>query len=316
MFVEPGQSIVIEFIDNYDVKFSRTFNLLSSTENKDQDFKTIQFRFQDNISWLLQKTFIAKSYKKTSIIDIFNDYFKLEAKKTADIDKINIISQKTSDLNNFVVPLHINFLTFIENEFNRAGVFFYQTRDKIILGNDEVPETPEYPYTQVGSKDLYGFNIMEYKLQFNDIKKTSKSQKSNTLVFNKNTKSMVAYTKNLSDFIEEYSTGGIAHNSQLTNGSGLKTKEVLVDTDKYDNLIFKDNTEMNIIVPGNIDYSLLWKTVEAKLSGAKYTVETRKSGDIALSGKYQIARVEDKFISGQKFIQRLTLVRVNQGKKI
>jgi len=318
MFIEPGMEIIIEYIDNFDVKFSRNFNIVISTETKEQDFKTIQFLFQDNISWLLQKTYIAKSYKNTTIIDVFNDFYELEAKKGAEKYKIDIISQKTKNLTNFVIPLHIDFLTFIEIEFRKEGLYFYQTKNKIVLGNSEIiPETPEYPYTEVGQKDLYGFNIMEYKLNFNDIKKTNtESPKSNTLVFDKNTKSMTVYSKNLSDFLEEFNLSGIAKNSELTNGLKLKTKELLNDTDKYDNLIYMNNTSLYIIVPGNIDYSLLWKVVDVKLSGATYTTQTRKSGDVALSGKYKIYRVEDKFISGQKFIQRLTLKRVNQGKQV
>ena len=317
MFINPGMSMVIEFTDNYDARFSRHFNILSSTEDKEQDFKTIVFRFQDNISWLLQNTFIAKSYKKTTIIDVFNDFYALEAKKTAEIDKITVLSQKTPELSNFVVPLHIDFLTFMENEFRREGIFFYQTRKEIVMSNNrKVPETPEFPYTQVGSKDLYGFNILEYKLQFNDIKYTSVLQKNNTLVFDKSTKSMTSYDKCLKDFMNDFNTGGIVKNSQMTIGTQLKTKEVLIDTQKYNHYIFRNNTQMFIIVPGNIDFSLLWKTVEVKLSGAVYTIETRKSGDVALSGKYQISRVEDKFIAGQKFIQRLTLIRVNQGKPV
>lgn len=315
MFVEPGMLITIEYMDNYNKKFSRSFNLLASTETKEQNYKTIIFRFQDTLSWLLQKTYIPRSYKSTTLVDVFNDYFKLQAKSFADSYKIKVKSKPTLKLEHFVIPLHIDFLTFLENEFEREGVFFYQTKDSIMINTAEENNAPnDYPYVEAGNKDLYGFNIMEYDLTFNNIAETSKLQANNTLVFNKDTKSMVSYNKNLPIFMNEFSTGGIVHNSQLTNGEQLKTKVELIDTKKYECYLFNNNTTMHIIVPGNIDYSILWRKVTVELIGATYTIETRKSGDVILSGIYEISRVEDKFLAGQKFIQRLTLRRINQGK--
>jgi len=316
MLKTPGQQLTISYTDNYNVKFKRTFVVLQSSETKEQDFKTVTLSFQDIISFNLQKTFIAKSYAKTTLIDVFKDYVTLAV--SDDIQNITI-KEGTYDnipFNNFVVPLNVDFLTFIKEEFHKAGIWLYQTKKNIIIGNDDVLETPEFDYTQVGDKDLYGFHIIEYDLSFNNIDKTNKVQKSDVMVFDKNTKSMKHYTKSFKDFMTEWNYGGYIQNSQLTNGTELKTKEYLIDTKKHDTKIYKYNTELHIIVPGNINYSLLYKKVNVKMSGASYTVKTRNEGDIKLSGKYIIYRVEDKFLVGHKFVQRLTLARAFEGKPL
>jgi hypothetical protein len=318
MLKEPGQRMKIKIIDNYDDVFIREFVITNSGEVKEQDFKTVQLRFQDTISYVLQNTFIAKSYEETTLVDVLNDYLELEAKTSMDEYNLKVLSKTTRTLKNFVVPLHIDFLTFIENEFKREGVFFYQTRKYLVIGDDDIPEmfrSDDLPYVQVGKTDWYGFKMLEYKLQFNNIRKTMNLQKSNMLVFDPETKSIVSYDKSLTDFMENMNTGGEVKNSQLTNGAQHKTKSTLIDTQEYQHLDYKYNTEMNIIVPGNLKYSLLWKQVIVKVSGSQVSIETRESGDVALSGEYQISRVEDKFLVGQKFVQRLTLRRINEGKK-
>lgn len=317
MLKKPGQLMIIEYIDNFDVKFKRSFNIVSSTESKEQDSKTVVIRFQDSISFLLQKTFINKSYKSVSLPKIVKDYFELECKPFIKDYNLKIHEDTFINLTNFVVPKHEDFLSFIEKEFNKQGKYFYQLKDKIIFGNNYlIKETPEYPYTQTGSLDLYGFKIIEYDLTYNNIRKTQEVQKADVQVYDKSTKSIKKYTKCVLDFMEDFNTGGSVINSQLTYGTQLKMKEYLIDTNEFDSIIFKHNTEMHIIVPGNINFSLIYKNVDVKISGANYTIETRETGDVSLSGKYQICRVEDKFISGQKFIQRLTLRRVNEGKPL
>lgn len=316
MLITPGQTMTIEYIDNHEDKFSRTFSILNSSEVKDQDFKNVSLKFQDTTSYLLSKTFVNKSYKSTTLVDIVKEYLKIEAQPILDKNKVEIYSEPTRTLTNFVVPQHEDFLTFIEKEFVKEGIYFYQIKEKLIIGNNyKEPETPEFPYKQTGGKDLYGFKIMEYDLIYNNIQKTNKVQKASVQVFNKDTKSMDIYNKSLVDFLDEFNLGGKVFNSQLTYGTQLKTKEYSIDTNKYTHGIYRYNTELHIIVPGNIQYSKLYKLVDVKMSGANYTIETRENGDLSLSGKYQISRVEDKFLVGQKFIQRLTLRRVNEGKR-
>jgi len=313
MLLNPGQELTIHYIDNYEDKFERTFVITQSHEIKEQNFKSVTLTFQDNISFKLQNTFKAKSYTNTNIVDVFKEYIKSEV--SDDIKNVTITDGKFKTLKrtNFVVPLHIDFLTFMEIEFAKDAIWLYQTKENIIIGNVEIPETPDYKYKQVGGKDLYGFKIIEYNLDFNNIKETNTKPKANVLVYDKNTKSIVDYSKNLEDYLPDWTTEGTSINSQLTNGNKLETKEYLLDTSKFDLNTYKYNTKIEIIVPGNIGYSILYKNVDVLLSGAVYTKETRETGDVKLTGKYQISRVEDKFLIGHKFVQRLTLRRVFEG---
>ena len=251
MLENPGQRLKIKLVDNYDSVFIREFVITNSGEIKEQDFKTIQLKFQDTISYILQNTYKAKSYKETTLVDVFNDYLT-EVNETIIEFKIKLISQNTRKLSNFIVPLHIDFLTFIEKEFDREGVYFYQTRKYMVIGDDNIPDmfkSDDLPYVQVGKTDLYGFKMMEYQLQFNNVRRTNNVKKSKIMTYNPETKSIVSYTKNLEDFMDEFNLGGVVKNSQLTNGTQYNTKSSMIDTQKYRHKDYKYNTEMNIIVP-------------------------------------------------------------------
>ena len=195
-------------------------------------------------------------------------------------------------------------------------IFFYQDKQLIQVGNTNPPET-EYVYKQVGAQEYYGFIIIDYQLVFNNVDKTNKKlPKTIFLSYDKSTKSMVKYDKSLSEYGEDFNNGGVFNNSQITNGVRYVTKEYLVDDTKYRHLEYKNNTVISVVVPGNIKYNLLNKLIKVELSGNINSKETLNSGDAKLSGKYEILEIYDKVASGSRFIQKMIIRRVNEGKMI
>jgi len=308
----PKEKIKVTLIDAWGESFTREFYTTSSSEVKEQDSKMVKFDIQDTISFTLNHTFKSKSYQQTTLLDVFKDYLNTECKDF--ITGIPTDYENTRTINNFVVPSSEDFLTFISREFDKEGIFFYQDKQLIKVGNKNQPET-EYVYKQVGAPEYYGFVIIEYQLIHNDINKTnSKLPKTVFLSYDKTTKSMTKYDKSLSDYGEDFNTGGVFKNSQITNGVKYVTKEYLVDDTKYRHLEYKNNTMLAIVVPGNIKYNLLNKPIIVQLSGNINSKETLNKGDMKLSGKYEILRIYDKIASGNRFIQKMDIRRVNEGK--
>lgn len=313
-FKKPQNIVNIKLIDQHKDNWDRDFMILRTTETKMQDSRGIKFYIQDIASWRLKNTFIPKSWEETKLVDVFNYILSLEVKPL--IPKIKIIEKPGRTLKHFCTPLNQNFLDFITDEFRKEGTYFYQTKDSIIIGEIEIPETPQFPYKQTGAPALYGFNIMEYTLKFNNILKTNSIlPKTHFLAYNPETKKVKEYTKSLEDYKDDMKLTPKVYNSQMTNYNRHSTQEYILDTTKYKHLCYKDNTEITIFVPGNIKYSILYKKIDIYLSGAVYADDTRNTGDYKLSGKYMIQKVTDKIVLGQKFYQKIVAKRVSEGIK-
>ena len=313
-FISPGQIANVKYMDQHKDEFERDFMILRSSETKMQDFKGINFQIQDIASWKLKNTFEPKSWEETTLVDVFNYILNLEVKPL--IPKIKIIQTPGRTLKHFCIPLNVNFLEFITEEFRKEGTFFYQTRDSIIIGDTDIPETPQFPYKQTGSEETYGFVVMEHYLTFNNIMETNKVLPKTQFIVYDNTKKLVErYDKSLSDYKESLKLSGKAFNSQLTYNRRDSTQEYLVDTTKYKHLYYHNNSQLTIYVPGNVKYSILYKKIDVYLSGNVMADDTRETGDYKVSGKYMIMGVEDKIIVGQKFIQKLSLKRLNEEEK-
>jgi len=314
-FLNPGFKINVKYKDQHKDDFERDFIIVRSTELKIQDAKGIKFVVQDIVSWKLRNTFQPKSWEEVTLKEVFDYILSLEVQPL--IPKIKRLGKpSTRKLKHFCVPLHVNFLDFITEEFRKEGTFFYQTKDAIVIGDYEPPETPQFPYTQVGKHDLYGFNIFEYYLTFNNINETNTVlPKTEFIAYDPSKKKVQEYKKSLPDYKELLKPSRVANNSQLTFGARHITQDYLLDTTKYKYYYYHNNTQLEIYVPGNVKYSELYKKVEVKLGGNINALDTRNLGDYKLSGKYIIYEVHDKIVMGNKFYQKLVLKRLSEEKK-
>jgi len=308
--IKPGQKILVSITDIYNVEFTREYVITKSTETKEQDSKTIRLDFQDVVSWKLQNTYIAKSYQETTLLDVFKDYMGIEVDAIINGFPITKKYKGTSKISNFVVPLNVNFLDFIAKEFYKEGIYFYQDKKYIYVGDFNM--TPvEFTYKQV-EQDFYGFMIMDYDGTFNDIKRIPKQDQ---LVWDENTKSIIVHDGSLDLFKNNYNLDknniNVLPEQQQTNGRKLVTKELKYNNAEYDFLDYKNNTVLEMVIPGNIDYTQMYRTIDIHLTGNINSKDTLNKGDIKLSGKYQIIEIKDKIISNT-FNQKIKIRRVGE----
>lgn len=319
--LDDDKIINIYVTDLYDTFYSRDFKITNIKEKKSMNDKVTIIEFQDVISWELQNTYIPKSFQATKASDMFLDFMSLKADSLLGTVQKQIASTSISHPL-YVVPTNINFLDFILGEFNKEGYILYQTYDKIILEDAKnlipsVLETVEFEYKESKKNQHYGFNIIDYSAVLADTKAVSKNPVHSVLVYNPATKTMDEFKQNLEDVYSDLQVTGKANVTQKTNGACIKTQEYLIDNNLYLDTIkaSKDNSGVDIMVPGNITYSSVFKKMDILLMGNSNSTESIKSGDVKLSGVYVCYKVKDKFIPGQKFIQQLILKRVDLGAK-
>lgn len=312
----PGMEFELEIIDVYKEKHKRNFIVTLSEEQKEQSFKMIKLYFQDIISFKLDNIFISKSYKKSTLINIFNEFYSNEYNSIdKNIKLFDGSANKEITVSNFILPQNISLLKFLINEFKRRGIFFYQSRNEIVIGDKIIEETPESPFIQSPENPLYGFNIMEYYAAFNNILDTRDVPRTQWMGFNKDTKSFDYYKETFEDLQDRYklNSNDKIQKQDLTINHKFSTKEYLINSNEYNYINQKNNTILTIFVPGNLNINILYKNIDVKLTGNPTSTETTNSGDVKLSGKYTITKIEDKFIAGQKFVQKLTLKKVGEG---
>ena len=315
--ISPGTKVIVSFTDPYDVLFLRQFEIIASNEKKEQDNKFLTFNIRDVVSLALERTHMAKSYTETTLTDIIKDMFTLVVDPLISgfpIEKI--FEQSTNKRSNFCIPIHTNFLDFIIAEVAKEGWFFYQFRNKIHLNDDGLIPKHEFPYKQIPPHDVYGFTIMSYRCKHMNTEKLMNQPKTEYWCFDKNTKSMIKHTKGFDDYKDKWNMDGTVKDNNFTNGKRIQSWEYLHDNTEYTNLVFKENTIVEIIVPGNIEYNVLWRDTLIELGGGKMSQTTQNNGDAKLSGLYSCYRIEDKILFGSYFIQKMYLKRVNEGNPV
>ena len=313
--IKPGTQFVLDYTDPHNDKHKRKFEVLAANERKEQDNKYMTFHFQDVISLTLERTYMAKSWAETTLTEVINFMFKeipidplLAAEKmTKEFD------QTPNKRKNFIVPTHMNFLDFIQAEVAKEGWFFYQFRDKIFLKKDGTIGPHAYPYKQVSSNDVYGFKVMSYRCKHFNGETTGRLPKTEYWCFDKTTKSMIKHKKYFEDYKNDWKKSTTMRNFDFTKGTRVQTWEYIHDNTEFANMVYKENTVLEIVVPGNVKYNLLWRDMDLQLEGGKMSKTTSNRGDVVLSGIYNCFKIEDKFLFGAHFIQKLSVKRVDQG---
>ena len=316
--LNANDTITVSLTDAYDNLMVRDFTVISTSEKKAQSQKTIQIDFRDSISLALSRIYLDKSYSSTTLDKILLDYLKLGPENEITKYKIEKIIKNTPYvMKNFCIPKNVSFLSFFETECDKQGVFFYQDKKSIILTPPEINVSPvmhEFPYKEMTSNDLYGFKIMEYKLLFNNTAETELFPKTNAYIYDPSTKTMQLNEYRIDDFKDVMNKGGVVKANQFTQGELYTTGEYILNNSRYKSRVFRKNTVLEIIVPGNVEYSKLFRDMKIEMVGNINSTVTKNDGDIKLSGVYECFEIQDRII-GSKFFQKLSLYRINEGKK-
>lgn len=320
--IDSSKTVVVYLSDLHDEFYSREFKIVNILETKSQNDKMLKLEIQDIVSWELENTYISKGFAGKKLSDIFKHYLSLKADSLISgfpIEKN--ISDTTISRENIVVPLHMNFLDFIESELNKEGFVIYQDKKSINLvsAKDIVHsklDKVEHVYKQVDSNILYGFKIIGYSMNYNSLKVTNKLPIKQTLVYNPKTKSMDKYEQNLSTIYRDIKVTGEEDASQLTNGEFRETQEYGTSDNLFLETLrtYEKSSKLEVAVPGNVKFNKTYYIMDVLLSGNQFATNSQASGDLRLSGEYVCTGIIDKIVPGEKFIQKLKLNRVDYGK--
>lgn len=317
--IKAGSSILWYQADMYDEFYSREFIITNVKEVKDKNNKTIELEFQDKVSWTLANTFESKNYSGKRVSDIIKD---VNIPNIVYGFPINIDIENTDIKTSLIVPGNVSLLSFIQEELNKEGFILYQDKKNIKLVNtqnlmpSELP-TNKFIYKEISDNSLYGFMIMDYHINHNNIEKTNTVKNQTVLIYDPRTKQMVQENSSLSDIYSEIkTTNNVTDNSQLTTGSQYTTQEYLGVNNLFKELYmtYLENTSLSIAVPGNIMYNKRFQITDIILMGNPNIQEEIDTGDIKLSGKYICTQIVDKILPGQKFIQKLIINRIDYDK--
>lgn len=312
--LKPNDEIVISYTDVYDKLFARNYNIVSTYEKFEQDSKLLRINFRDVISSKLERIYIDKSYEETKLSEVFTEYFNKYAAPLISGYPINLHFENTTELRHkYCIPKDRNFLEFINLELYKEGYFLYQDKQDIYLTKGVTVPEHNYPYKQVPPHDVYGFNIISYRLKFNNLE-NKEIPRSKFFVYNPAGKTMDHYDETFSSYKERLKIvkNNITDEQEFEVTEKFRTQEYLVDNTYFYYYPHMNNSILEIVVPGNIEYSKIYRIMQVDMAGNRNSLTSQKTGNIKLSGKYKCFRVQDKLVNGKRFIQKLFLYRVEE----
>jgi hypothetical protein len=311
--VDSDRVLTLYVADLYDDYYTRDFKITGISSTKENNSKITRIEIEDVISWGLRNTYKTNSYSSVKVSDVFKTYYN-----NLNTDVPLVIDDTLLVKNNYIVPKNVNFYKFIKDELNKEGFIIYQDKQNFYVKNiqnllpSKLP-TNENVLKEVTNNQFYGFSIIEYNISTNKISDVNRVPKTKTLAYNPANKTMVSYDINYDKVFPDISINDNKVALQQTIDEKIDTQEYLTDNGIYNNVVesYNQNNTLNVVVPGNILYNKIWYINDVLLSGNQLSVEGQKNGDVKLSGKYICKNVTDKFVPGQKFIQKLQLVRVD-----
>jgi len=307
--------------DSFDNFFQKEFRIVKSEELFVNKIKMLNFTFIDNIYYVLNSTYISKSYCNTTLTDILNDYLKYLNLET------NTNFTITNKIEFIVVPQHISFLEWFLKELEKEGCTIYQDRYGMHLKKyselyptkletlDKVDNSNiSHKLTQNVPSEHYIFKIHELKINFNNL--LNKPPISSYKFYNFDKKTIQEHNSTLKDVYTNYKLNTY-DNSDMQTNYGIKYNTQQHSTSNYlekELSVFSKNENIEVILYGNIKYNKFYFNYNVDLAGSLNHIQGRNEGNIVQSGIYTCYKVQDKFIGG-KLIQKLSLSRIDFTEK-
>lgn len=313
-----NSTVITLYIDDiYNEYFSRQFIITKYNNNNISNSKFLYLEFQDIISYKLNNMFVSKTFSSTLLSDVFSYCLSVEIDNLINgfpIEKY--IDSTTTKMANRVLTSNKSALKFLQEEANKEGFKLYQTKKGIHLKDIKnlTPsklETVEFLYKESAENPIYGFNIMDFKTINDD--QSNETPASDVMVYDPSTKKMIKYNQNISDISGDIKSSTSTVNPQSSSGKVTKTQEYLNSNNIFMNtyLNYLRTNGMYIAVPGNIKYNSCFIVIDVAVKGSMSVNESMNEGDRKLSGKYICTEIVDKFLPGEKFIQRMKINRVD-----
>lgn len=289
--------------------YRREFHLVGFSKKDTISFKTITIQGQDEISYILSKLHISKTYKNVKLCDIFQDIYKSFVLPRLKRQNIDLELESNIIIENFVVTPQKSVLDFIFEECERQGLNLFQDKSRIVMKSYKNLS----PSSLNLSKALYNnlkvepnspFDILSYK--FNNSNKIHRIPKSQILAYDKSNKTMKIMKRNLEDM--EFDVPVESQNQK--DGFEYISQEYPYDDNIYAETYksFLNVNSVDIVVPGNVGdikifdrFKIIFKMEDDAIN--EYV------GNIKNSGEYILTKYVEKITAQLFYIVKLTLSR-------
>jgi hypothetical protein len=287
----------------------------------DERTQIIDLELQDEITFLLENTYLSKSFSSTpvSAFKEYLTYLGIDEIITEELMSYDIVD--TSASQSFVVPQNTNVLDFFENLFRKENIRIFQNKKtfsvkEIIPNSMEIligPEKDEITFTNVTTNNLFLFKVHDLQEISGSTGKINKETPNAKRISASTNKEIVDNTINISDYSQELKLNETDPSKfNLTKGSKFITQEYLTLGNQKADLFEKYmlSNSILVVVPGTISYSVVGSIVNAELKGVGLHNDISLEGSPIGSGKYLVSGLSDRIL-GDKLIQRLSLSRAD-----
>lgn len=320
-----SNKLTISIQDFLQDKSYRTYVITSvNYEPADERFKIIDIHFVDEISYILNNTYLSKGFNTTPIA-AFKEYLTyLGIDDIVSSNKMIYDIEDTSTLQQFVVPQNTSVFEYFSWLFMQDNIRIWQ--DRATLHIKEVKPASLIPQNDAnGNQIIYTNNTLnnEYIFKIHDFtEETNPTLLVNAInpisrVFRYNgEKKIIDTTINLNDMVSDLTLNTMdVSGLQRTVGEKYSTQSIFTTGQQAHDLfsVYMRNNQVHIVIPGSVKYSNIGYVANVQFKGNPMYPKTQLEGDRLSSGKYFISAVSDRYI-GDKLIQKLTLNRIDGQK--
>lgn len=309
--------IQIYMIDIYENHCSRMFNITNFKEEADTT-KLINIKLQDDISYILENTYLSKSFNGKSRVSAIKEYFnELKITNLITSRKLKMELEDDGDTSAFTIGRDDNALNVFQKLLKNVGFIMYQDREglKIKKRDNLLPgklETEKDIYKDAEFNNYYKNKIFDSEVILMDKEKANQIGKQKSLYFDYKTKSMKEYSDK--EYLGQTSINKDGRDFRDTVGTKIhyqnKVDESGYKADVQEELL--KMSQMIISVVGLIDRNIN-KVIQIEMLGNKSYVDGYMEGNVPTSGKYLVFSIIDKYLNG-KYIQLLRLYRSDNQK--
>jgi hypothetical protein len=301
-------TVQINYIDVFETQVQHDFIIVDIIEKyNNQNDKFFIIKLQDKFSYILEHSFLSKSFN-TNIINAIEEYIT-----ELNLENYNYDFSSLTENYNFIISKHIHNLESFQIELRKQGFSFYQTKNAIVIKSltDLIPSSLPINglYLNETDNQLYMNRIIELRNIFNRRNQTPPSTRA--VAFDLSTKTIQSLESNdITDYIlntditNPQDTYGILDIYQIHLNFNQNKKEM------KDRFLSRGNVEIVVNGYGKNDLNQIY---ELKLKGNKSTADLQSKGNQIINGKYISTHIIDKIVA-DTMIQKITLMRADLTK--
>lgn len=307
-------TISISFRDYNGDSYYRTFKLMKKDHMQySERFRRMTFYLIDELSYKLSNTY-DDVYVNGDIGEFIINYINSNYSDIVESNKLQLSYSSNSFSNDkFLMNSNISMYSNIISKLMKCNLTLVQTRTNVAIKelNPSSLTVNSNKFTDKTMNSEYMFKIHDKEFIVNDINISPDLE--NYKIQNKN---VISNTSNIDSIKSNMIINNNSKDDPFTNGSVKIVSNAALTDGERNYKLFKEYMNKNIllaVVPGTIDVGNIDTLINVELKGTVGLADIGLEGDVAHSGYYYVSGVTDKMI-GYKFIQKLTLVRMDRIK--